>query len=191
MRLSACCLLVALAPLITACAGNPPPQVAEPVGGAATAEKDALFVSDVSDVSTYAITDGQGLPITENDFVRRYRRVTGSDALTPYDRGRRTGLIVGGIVIMGSGLSVGLPLAVYGAQTNSQGQSRNTGVAIAGIITATIGAFVGGFALFGGLTDQDGDPMHDHFLTASDARLYVMRYNQALLQKAPGEGQSR
>jgi hypothetical protein len=146
-------------------------------------EKEELFVAEVSDAMTYVIADGRGVPITENEFVRRYRQVTGSDALSPFDRGRRASWVVGGIVILGCGLGVGLPLAAYGAQTNSQGESRNTGLAVAGIISASVGALVGGFALIGGLTDRDGDPWHDHFLNTSDARHYVARYNEALLHE--------
>jgi hypothetical protein len=52
-----------------------------------------------------------------------------------------------------------------------------------------LGGLVGGSILSAGLTLNEGDPGTDHYLTQSDAQLYITRYNRALLRKAVRDAQ--
>lgn len=134
--------------------------------------------------SEWSFSDGRGAPVTENDFVRRYERVTGSDELESALGRRNTGKVVlfGGLTALGLGLTATSAYIALGTDTDSEGQI----LLIAGGVVG-LGLTIPMSILFvSHLTSErkyDGSP-YDHVLGESDARRLVNRYNRKLLRKA-------
>jgi hypothetical protein len=130
----------------------------------------------------YVIVDGAKQALTENEFVRRFAAVTGSDELDAVEQQRN----IPEVLAWAAPGVVGAGLIVYGVAslpwlTPAEG-------AVCGEVACTL-TFVGAVAIAGSLplvvyslVDGDGDE-YDHSLTELDARLLVGRYNRALLRK--------
>jgi hypothetical protein len=133
----------------------------------------------------FVFKDGLGAIIGENEFVRRYADVTGSDELSDVDR-RRNWHVVGiaalpalaGLAQIGIGLAQ-LPWLrpAEGAVCGELGCT----LVITGAVTIAGSMPYLGYTLASS-TSRDGAP-EDHALTELDARLLVTRYNRALLRK--------
>ncbi|HEY8088126.1 MAG TPA: hypothetical protein VIF09_09775, partial [Polyangiaceae bacterium] len=133
-----------------------------------------------------------GEKLTENEFVRRYRALTGSADLDDVEKRRNWGWVAvwGGITLAGGGIMVGGTFATKCAKAevfNGTDFVCESGHTLAdgayGVIG--VGAVVSAVGLSGlvvSLLRPDGSP-GDHSLTDADARLYATRYNRALLRK--------
>lgn len=136
----------------------------------------------------YAFRDGSG-DVTENEFVRRYRTVTGSSELADAERSRHSTApaAIFTFASLGTAAAGGILIA-----TRDEGDGVRLGVASGMISTGAIGFFLGlGFwTKRSGLGGYDGKP-HDHSLTKFDAQLYVAKYNRALLRKTIAETKDR
>ena len=142
---------------------------------------DKLKVLGVGD--SYWIEDGRGEPVSENEFVRRFHSVTGSDELDDYERHRNaTAAILAGV----AGAAC-LAWSIYGF--SSLGAPDGSPYAMAGVIFGTGPALVGtGFAITFALSPDTaifGGGRHD--IADHDAHLYADRYNRALLRKRARE----
>jgi hypothetical protein len=171
-------------------------------------EKDKITVA--SSGTEYAFRDGRGATITENEFARRFRGVTGSDELDDVNRRRNPIAFYtsGGLTAVSLGTALGgfMNLKRYctGTDADSVCWTRQSGSSsdstlefhrdakvgnATGVIVATVGTL--GTVGFGTwflvtLFRGDGTPK-DHFLGDHDAVLYADRYNRALLRKAVKE----
>lgn len=118
--------------------------------------------------------------VSENGFVQRYRERTGAHELDDFDRDRRRDTRIGGVVLGVLGLAtIGLGLAAV--ETADEGKTRDDqdtarvvgGVGIgAGIFTTVIGLTLA-------IEPRDGSPT-EHFISKTDARRFVARFNRAL-----------
>lgn len=157
-------------------------------------EQEKLEITDTRTATDYVIRDGRKAAVTENDFARRYKRVTGSPELDGYDRFRRKGSVVGGAIasaagigLVGGALALMLPCRDVPAGREPCATRDNIGIWL--IVAADLAVVVGGTYLILGLSEGHGDT-NEHLLTEGDARLYVARYNRALLRKVVRETQS-
>jgi hypothetical protein len=153
----------------------------------------------------YVFKDGIGTKITENEFVRRFQKTTGSDELNDVVSRRNKGGIYSGAIATGIGIAaVGGTIPVFLAackyssssvdpSSTSAGCSANKfNTESGGYKAALYGAIIGGaiglygaYALIVGLgsdTAYDGTET-DHKLTEIDARVYAGQYNKALVRK--------
>ena len=132
---------------------------------------------------TYAFATSTG-DINENEFVRRYRAAGGGHDLDDAEHGRTQIALVGLGFLAASAASASLVyvLARYGFDKGPE--SGADGIALALIGVLPVGTGIGlGFQIAG----RDGEP-RDHDLTELEAKKYVERYNQLLLQRAAGVG---
>jgi hypothetical protein len=145
----------------------------------------------------YFFKDGAGEIVTENEFARRFQKITGSDELGDVVSRRNRGSMVSStiaIVVGGAGVGVGIPLMLSGCSSCVMGSSGATsdGTYKAGIFSLSIGGLIGGIGAYvliaGLLSDKAYDGSEtDHKLTEIDARVYVTQYNKALLKKTVKE----
>jgi hypothetical protein len=162
----------------------------------------------------YVLRDGRGEALTENDFVRRFRRVTGSDELDDVERRRNPTItyVTGGLTALSAGalawgllnLSRGCSVNDGDAYVSCPAQSAQVGGVATEPVrydrTATgeyppgiIVAVTGGLATAGfgtwfliNLLRPDGSDT-DHLITDLDAVLYTNRDNRSLLRKTVKE----
>jgi hypothetical protein len=152
-------------------------------------DNDKLSIAEVADATTYTIKDGRGAAITENEFVRRYKKVTGSDELADYDQPRHPGIHNGliAVITVDAALVAGGVIGLAAGDCLSSDNSKIAGWC--GVpLGATLVGILGSLGVFGvwmaaDANPNDGNPSLDHFISESDARLYVTRYNRALLRK--------
>jgi hypothetical protein len=164
-----------------------------PDQGKATFEEQKIEIirADIGDPQfSYAFKDTSG-PITENEFVRRYRNVTDTHDLDaaeiPRHANRGIGMLTGGLVV--SALSAAAIIngihAASGRKSADCDQDTSCSTAETGLIFGVIGG-TGGLVLTGWGTSillrRDGVP-YDHVITKPDADLYAAKYNRALLRK--------
>jgi hypothetical protein len=128
--------------------------------------------------TAYVFADGNG-DITENEFARRFRRVTGSTDLDGASHVRDGGWLLAGALLVG-GAAAAISIAC------TQSSSACQGAAIFGGGPAALGLVV----LIPALTMTDG-ATSDHSITKFDADLYVAKYNRALLRKTIQETKER
>jgi hypothetical protein len=123
--------------------------------------------------------------LTENEFVRRYRKLTGSHDLDWADKVRNKGAIG---VWTAIGLA-GVALVAYGGATFNNctdmskctnGQNDTSAAVMYSGITIW-GISVLGYFIYGGLK-FDGTP-ESHYINEYDAHLYTVRFNRALETK--------
>jgi hypothetical protein len=175
-------------------------------------ESDSEMVKSVVDKEKIAVEskgrdyffkDGIGTKITENEFVRRFEKTTGSDELNDVVGRRNKGGIYSGAIATGVGLAalggtipVFLSACKYSSSTSDGTTAGCTkdkfNTESGGYKAALYGAIIGGaiglygaYALIVGLgsdTAYDGSET-DHKLTEIDARVYVSQYNKALVRK--------
>lgn len=137
-------------------------------------EREKLTIVPQGDSWVFSETKsekGERSVVKENEFVRRYTAMTGSDELADLETRRNTG----GVIAFGIVTLLGLGGVAGGVATGSEGG-------------AIAGGFVGGGLTIGfgipfliALGKYDGSPT-SHYLTEKDARIYVDRYNRALLR---------
>ena len=137
--------------------------------------------------SYYVFSAGvAGEELTENEFIRRYRDVTGSTELDDIEK-RRNGTA---LLLLGAGALAGVGVVAYGNSIKPSesedfdfdSDQRNflSNVVMGGGVLMTIGfAIPFTVALF----RPDGSTT-SHYLTDADARVYAHRYNRALLRKS-------
>ncbi len=171
-------------------------------------EKDKLSVQGAG--PNYVFRDGRGEAVGENDFVRRFRAVTGSDELDDVERRRNaTGLYVTGGLTAASALVAAwgvinlrrpcqasdfegvFPDCGATAKVNDieerpvRFDKGETVVNPPGIVAMGLGALAtAGFGTWFAikLFGPDGKNT-DHLITDRDAVLYTDRYNRSLLRK--------
>jgi hypothetical protein len=166
-----------------------------------------LFIADEAGETDYVIREGRkpangnsaltGLwgahketenAITENEFVRRFRKVTGSTELDDLERNRhswRTYLVVAsvGTALAGTGTWEFATLPPYsGNGSNKSVFGEKVALGTLGLATGIPLMVAGGVGLVISAKKPDGAP-RDHYLTAGEARVLVERYNRALLRK--------
>jgi hypothetical protein len=174
-------------------------------------ERDKLAMTGVG--QKYVWRDGRGQVLTENEFVRRFRAVTGSDELDDVERRRNSGImyVMGGLTALSVGAAVFGFLnleracqvddfdraAIEGTActgTAKIDEDRSVGVRFhktgqvsntAGVALAIAGSVgAAGFGTWFLVTVLSPDGSRtDHALTDRDAVLYTDRYNRALLRK--------
>jgi hypothetical protein len=130
----------------------------------------------VAEGSAWLFKDGR-TSITENDFVRRYRAVTGGHELDDVESHRGKGFLYAGLGM----LVVGGAFMIYGA-TSEPDVNTNKGpvvVFIGGGFVVFAGLVIAGL----GLSESGLTGPYDHLLTEYDARPYAERYNRKLLRK--------
>jgi hypothetical protein len=120
--------------------------------------------------------------ISENEFVRRYARRTGSHELDDFlrDRAWRERL-AGGVLTGVSGASMALGAwQVATADKNAAQKDKDSARTVGGILMgAGAGLLATGLAF---LLEHPDVSNTDHFLTKSEARRFAERYNRALRQ---------
>jgi hypothetical protein len=153
----------------------------------------------------YFFKDGVGTKLTENEFVRRFEKTTGSDELNDVVGRRNKGGIYSGAIATGVGLAAlggTIPFLVmackYDSSTSTSTDCPKTkfNTEDGGYKAALYGAIIGGaiglygaYALIVGLssdTAYDGSET-DHKLTEIDARVYVGQFNKALVKRTVKE----
>lgn len=131
----------------------------------------------------YVFADGRG-PLTENDFVRRYKKVTGLHDLD-YALKMRNKVVtavwasigLAGVGIMAYGLATLDSFNPETGMVEQNGVSRSLAIT-GGTVHLAASLF---WLIYGGLR-FDGVPTQ-HYIGEYDARLAVDRYNRALEQK--------
>jgi hypothetical protein len=163
-----------------------------PVNDRAMYDEGQLSVDRERGALSYILRDGLGRAVTENEFVRRYQKVTGSAELADYDRNRHGRAIIG-FSVVGS-LSVVL-LFAGGALLSSAkdcGVSDRNGLStcdtgVAFLVLGTLSLPVGLIGLVAAAgAGPDGSAEDEHFLSVAAARVLVARYNRALLARLRG-----
>jgi hypothetical protein len=149
----------------------------EPTVGGTTKEiyeREKISIEPLG--TTWVFVEGRAykdkqIKIKENEFIRRYRDITRSDELDDLEQRRNTG----GVIAFGT-----LTLLGIGAIAGGAASGDGLGVAIGGVVGAglTIGF---GIPFFIALGKPDGS-LTSHYLTEREARLYLDRYNRALLR---------
>jgi hypothetical protein len=133
---------------------------------------------------TYAFADGQG-EITENEFIRRFEKVTGSPELDELDTRRNWDVLatmsIATAVIAGPTAAFCGGLKGFASEAFSdKGSTAGSLACGAGVLTSYLFVLSTPIAFFSG---PDGKT-NNHRLTQYDARLLVGRYNRSLLRKA-------
>jgi len=131
--------------------------------------------------SGWAFADGTG-PITENDFIRRYGEVTGTDDLDDYLGRRNTGsLIISPVLAAGFGA-----LGTWGTLELIECHKPDGGDCSGWYWAGAVG---GGLMTLGSLSvivneivNADGHPI-DHSMDKGDANKHVRNYNRRLLRQ--------
>lgn len=136
---------------------------------------------------------------TENDFVRKYRALTGSKDLDAHERNRNPDGILGPSLMVGGGSALflaGLPLAWYSyvdttsyrvlSEKSADGSSVGGVAAVSALAVGSGLAIYGGIVLADALEFTDGE-VTDHSLKEAKARAAVERYNEALAKKVSRE----
>jgi hypothetical protein len=136
-------------------------------------EREKVDVKTAS-ASTYTFTTTKDGTLKENEFVRRFRNVTGSDEIDEFDTRRTKGSFytAGTLTALSAGLTL---VSVFSAGNQKEGfypVGYGAGAATLGFgIWFLVSAFQG---------DGSAD---DHYLSEHDAVLYANRYNRALLRR--------
>ncbi|HVY48678.1 MAG TPA: hypothetical protein VHB21_22475 [Minicystis sp.] len=124
---------------------------------------------------SYFIGDAEG-PITENEFARRYRAVTGSRVLDAVRHPRRPLGPIVALFALDAAAVVALSVWIgHGGLANSGPEGE--GAAGLGMILAS--PLLTGGLLVEAVAHEDGQP-EEHELTEDDARVYVQRFDLAL-----------
>lgn len=151
-----------------------------------TYERAKITVETVG--SSYVFKDGTGETITENEFVRRYQAVTGSDEVDDVEHRRNWGWFGTTLAITGLGAAVAVVGGVLLGTAESGGEEP-------GVVTLIAGGSV--MALAGIPTivlatewAADGNS-EDHDLTELDARILAAEHNRTLLRRAVQKAQSK
>jgi hypothetical protein len=161
--------------------------------------------------ATFVFADAKTGTVKENEFVRRFRAVTGSSELDDYEirRNRFAFYTSGGLLVLSAGfatygfLNLKRPCdatditdgfvssdcqATQGSgpfgvdNTFDPSKTRTNGTGVAMAIGGTLGVVGFGTWFLISLFKTDGAD-DDHYLTEHDATLYVTRYNRALLRR--------
>lgn len=138
--------------------------------------------------TAYQVRDGNG-PITENEFVRRYRALAGSSELDGAEQPRTSVALpillqVASLAVVGAGIG----MFVVAAQPKADDKVA-PGATL--ILAAGVAGLAGGSILLAeAISKRDGRPM-EHSINKFDAELYVARYNRLLLRKTVKDTQTR
>ncbi|MDC3959219.1 hypothetical protein [Polyangium jinanense] len=125
--------------------------------------------------------------ITENEFVRRYARRTGSHELDDYVRDRAPQMRATGVVLGSLGVLAAAVGVVILATDNPAVPDRRI-PAVGGVMLGiSVPSLAAGIGLLG--APYDGWK-YDHYLTKSEARRFVERYNRALRSEGAARGAS-
>lgn len=121
-------------------------------------------------------------PITENEFVRRYAKITESDELAAHDRNRQNGLLIAGLATTAG--SAGLIAFSVATWPDKATDTEDMWILnLMGTTFGGVGVLFGGGMTIGALSSTEGSPT-DHSLAEYDGRLYAERYNRALLRRS-------
>jgi len=169
---------------------------AEPEPGATIPESvrkvyEANQISTQAAEGTYQFVDGRGNVITENEFVRRYRDVTGSDELDDFERHRNVGwatfYTIGGVVLIGAAAgTIGGIVSATSEDESDTGDDKLLGSVFAGALLGGPGVALLAFGILEWVGESEGEPT-EHYLTDPQASLYAERYNRKLLRKTVRE----
>lgn len=139
-------------------------------------------IPNASDEDHWTFVAGRKEILTEPEFARRYREVTGSGELDHLDTRRNLGgVIVSGIFFGGTTIcAVGSGVAA----------ADDAGAFY--ILTGICGgvALITGIGFVVGLVDPDGVPV-DHDLSEAEARRWTTRYNQHVMKRFLKEQESQ
>lgn len=144
-------------------------------------DKEKIFIVSGTGPLNYQLKDARGA-LTENDFVRRFRDVTGSRELDPQEQRRNSTALWGGGALVTAGVAAvvgGGILLSSGSSDTDDGGKKAAGAALTGVGIG--GPMITGVVIWG-VTKYDGSP-EDHNIPERQARLLVDRYNRALLRK--------
>lgn len=148
-----------------------------------SAQAKELYEREEVELSKGVFVVGKTRGLTENEFVRRYRRVTGRDDLDPYEFHRQKLAVW----LWGGGAVVAAGLTTFGLAKLPW--VRPDTKSICGEVACTMGLV--GAPVTVGLTTaaaityflgKDGSPS-ERSMSDYDAQLAVGRYNRALLRK--------
>lgn len=130
--------------------------------------------------STFTFATGTET-LTENDFVRRYRQVTGSDELDDFETRRNKG----GLIVTGTLFGLHAAAVPAGAILLAATPRTNDGVTTVAPIMiglGSVGTIGCGIWFFSKLLKYDGEPT-DHGMTYDQAVVYRDKYNRALIKR--------
>lgn len=122
------------------------------------------------------ISDGRGQRISENEFVRRYRRLTGSSALDFANKPAKKGLDAA----LGVGIS-GVIISAVGAGMFGVHDGGNVGI---GLIVPGGAMLIGGLCIGLPLALKADPAPTVHRMTQEQTRTRVDEYNHALADRA-------
>lgn len=128
--------------------------------------------------------------VSENEFVRRYRSVTGSHELDGNERDRTRKQRTAGYIILGvaaAGVATGALLMATSPGTTRASGSIDPQLG-AGLVTASLSLFP--VALIGlpfALRSPDGSE-YEHLLTREQAEAYLQKYNVGVGQRVGPRG---
>ncbi|MFO0612834.1 MAG: hypothetical protein U0414_09615 [Polyangiaceae bacterium] len=119
--------------------------------------------------------------VSENGFVQRYRERTGAHELDDFDRDRAREARISGAVTTVLGIA-SLALGAATLATADEGKTRDEqdGNRIAGGVGLGAGIVATALGLALLIEPRDGSPL-EHFISKSDARRFVARFNRALV----------
>lgn len=131
-------------------------------------------IEGASDEDHWTFVAGRKEILTEPEFARRYREVTGSRELDHLDTRRNLGGVITSGIFFGASTVCTIGTAVA---AGDDAAGWYAGTAVCGIVALTTGI---GFAI--GLAAPDGVPV-DHDLTEAEARRWTTRYNQHVMKR--------
>jgi hypothetical protein len=129
---------------------------------------------NASDEDHWTFIAGRKEILTEPEFARRYKAVTGSSELDHLDTRRNLGgVITSGVFFTGATVcTVGTAVAA-----GDEAPGWYVGTALCGVVALSTGL---GFVF--GILGPDGEPL-DHDMSESEARRYTTRYNQQVMKR--------
>lgn len=136
---------------------------------------------DASDEDHWTFVAGRKEILTEPEFARRYRAMTGSSDLDHLDTRRNLGGVITSGVFFGASTACAVGTAVA---AGDEAPGWYAGTVVCGIVALSTGL---GFVI--GLAVPDGEPL-DHELTESEARRWTTRYNQQVMKRFLDEQRS-
>jgi hypothetical protein len=145
-------------------------------------------ISVETEGSSYLFKDGTGETVTENEFVRRYRAVTGSDEVDDVEHRRNWGWFGSTLAITGLGAAGAIAGGIM-LGTAQSGDEEPGAVVLS--IGGTVMVLAGIPTIILSTEWASDGSADDHELTELDARILAAEHNRTLLRRAVQKAQRK